>query len=203
MFLSNYLPHAQTHAQASRDHPLIPCKPDALRKLEFDILWWCFKVFVTYAIARELLFIIVPRVSSYLKKALLRSLGSKEDTFVEAVAVAAEDAAEDLVEAATDAAGDLVEAAADAVKSLPSASTVCAAARDSVCEAAGDVAEALGDAAEAVGDALETLAAAGSDAAPAATAPATAATAAGLHHIYMPTIAEVPEVKIKEEKVIV
>ena len=172
MFLSNYLPHAQTHAQASRDHPLIPCKPDSLRKLEFEILWWCFKVFVTYAIARELLFIIVPRVSSYLKKAILRSLGSKEDTFAEAVAVAAEDAAE-----------DLVEAAADAVKSLPSASTVCAAA----CEAAGDVAEALGDAAEAVGDALETLA--GSDA-----APATVAAVA---------LAAVPEVKIKEGKVIV
>jgi hypothetical protein len=126
MFFSNYLPHAQKDV-------VPPCKPDALRKLEFQILWWCLKVFLAYAVARELLFILLPRLSSYIKKCLLRSMGSKEDTIVEAIATATEAAAEEFIE--------------KAVGAMPSASSVC----EAVGDIAEDVAEVVDDAAEAVG----------------------------------------------------
>ena len=73
------------------------CKHDSYRELQVALFWFCFRTICIYAVTRELLYVGVPLVASYVKAALLHAMGFKKDTFAEAVGEAVE-AAEEAVE---------------------------------------------------------------------------------------------------------
>jgi hypothetical protein len=73
------------------------CKHDSYRELQVALFWFCFRTICIYAVTRELLYVGVPFVASYVKAALLHAMGFKKDTFAEAVGEAVE-AAEEAVE---------------------------------------------------------------------------------------------------------